>query len=130
MSSEIVCAIISGMVTLMVSFGTWHVSMKKDRDELKDELRKALTEYYEKNRSEIQSIRENDLQEIRNDLTTMGSTLREEIAVIKVNISTLSDRVDKHNNVIDRTYKLEQATALQEEQIKNMDHRVTNLEDK
>ena len=74
MSSEIVCAIISGMVTLMVSFGTWHVSMKKDRDELKDELRKALTEYYEKNRSEIQSIRENDLQEIRNDLTTMGST--------------------------------------------------------
>ena len=114
----------------MVSFGTWHVSMKKDRDELKDQLRQTLTEYYEKNRSEIKDIRENDLQEIRNDLTTMGSTLREEIAVIKVNINTLSDRVDKHNNVIDRTYKLEQASALHEEQIKNMNHRVDNLEDK
>lgn len=130
MSSEIVCALISGVVTLLVSFGTWNVSMKKDRDELKDQLRQTLTEYYEKNRSEIRNIRENDLQEIRNDLTSMGSTLREEIAVIKVNITTLSDRVDKHNNVIDRTYKLEQASALHEEQLKNMDHRVNNLEDK
>ena len=130
MDSAIICAIISGIVTLLVSTGTWQVTIKKDRDKAKEELRATLTEYYEKNRSEIQIIREKDLQDIRNDLTAMGSTLREEIAVIKVNINTLSDRVDKHNNVIDRTYKLEQATALHEEQLKNMDHRVNNLEDK
>lgn len=130
MSSEIVCAIISGMVTLTVSFGTWHVSMKKDRDEFKNQLRKTLTEYYEKNRSEIKDIRENDLQDIRQDLTEMGANLQQKIAIIEVNINTLSDRVDKHNNVIDRTYKLEQMSALQEEQIKNINHRVDNLEDK
>lgn len=126
MSSEIICAIISGVVTLAVSFGTWHLSMKQDRDKLKDELRAALTEYYEKNRSEIRNIRENDLQNIRDDLMDM----RQEIAVIKVNINTLSERVDKHNNVIDRTYKLEQASVLHDEQLKNMDHRIDNLEDK
>ena len=130
MSSEVICAIISGIVTLIVSTGTWQVSVRQDRNKAKEELRSALTEYYEKNRTEIQSIRENDLQEIRNDLVEMRGALQQEIAVIKVNIGTLSERVDKHNNVIDRTYKLEQASALHEEQIKTANHRIDNLEDK
>ena len=34
-----------------------------------------------------------------------------EIKVIKTEIKTLSDRVEQHNNLIDRTYKLEAAVT-------------------
>ena len=38
--------------------------------------------------------------------------------------------LDKHNNVIERTYKLEELTAVQEEQIKVANHRIEDLEKK
>lgn len=34
----------------------------------------------------------------------------------------------KHNNVVERTYKLEELTALQEEKIKVANHRIDDLE--
>jgi hypothetical protein len=43
-------------------------------------------------------------------------------------IEELSKRVDKHNSVIERTYKLEELTALQEEKIKVANHRIDDLE--
>lgn len=43
-------------------------------------------------------------------------------------IEQLEKRVDKHNNLIERTYKLEEATAIQAEQIKVANHRISDLE--
>ena len=106
---EIWCAIISGAVTLLVSMGTWYVTIKKDRDKANADMHKTLTEYYEKNRAAIDEIRQNDLQDIRDDVSELGASLQQKIAVIEVNINTLSDRVEKHNNVIERVFKLEQA---------------------
>lgn len=37
-----------------------------------------------------------------------------EINVIKTEIKTLSDRVEKHNNLIDRTYRLEERMGIVE----------------
>lgn len=111
MSETILCALISAAVTLLVSIGTWQVSIKKDRDKAKEELKEQLTEYYEKNRKAIDEIRQSDLQEIRDDVTDMGATLQSKIAVIEEQIRTLSTRVEKHNNVIERVFKLEQAVT-------------------
>lgn len=44
-------------------------------------------------------------------------------------ISRLEDEVRKHNEVIDRTYKLEGDTKLQDEQIKSLSKRLERLED-
>ena len=109
MPTEVLCALIAGAVTLITSIGTWHYSIKKDRDKTREELSKTLLEYYEKNRAAILDIRQNDLQEIRDDLTEMGANLQQKIAIVEVQIGTLSDRVEKHNQVIERTFKLEQA---------------------
>ena len=38
--------------------------------------------------------------------------------------------VDKHNNVVERTYSLEQKMLVQEEQIKVANHRIEDLEHK
>lgn len=44
-------------------------------------------------------------------------------------LTKLEEKVDKHNNVVERTYKLEELTALQEEKIKVANHRIDDLED-
>jgi sensor histidine kinase YesM len=44
-------------------------------------------------------------------------------------LEQLEKKVDKHNSVIDRTYKLEQGQAVQEEQIKVANNRIKDLED-
>lgn len=51
-----------------------------------------------------------------------------QMAIIELKIDQLSDRVNKHNNLIERTYKLEELTALQEEKIKVANHRIDDLE--
>lgn len=45
-------------------------------------------------------------------------------------ISQLEKKVDKHNTVIDRTYKLEESQAVMQEQIKVANHRIEDLEEK
>lgn len=50
------------------------------------------------------------------------------IALIDYKLDELTKRVDKHNNVVERTYKLEELTALQEEKIKVANHRIDDLE--
>lgn len=43
-------------------------------------------------------------------------------------LTELEKKVDKHNNVIERTYRLEELSALQEEKIKVANHRIDDLE--
>lgn len=50
------------------------------------------------------------------------------VALIDYKLDELTKRVDKHNNVVERTYKLEELTALQEEKIKVANHRIDDLE--
>ena len=50
------------------------------------------------------------------------------LALINQTIQTLSDRVEKHNSVIDRTYKLETDTEVLAEKLKVADHRIADLE--
>ena len=54
----------------------------------------------------------------------------ETIALIQYKIDELSDRVDKHNSIIERTYKLEQRAAVYEEKMTVANHRIDNLEKK
>lgn len=48
--------------------------------------------------------------------------------LLEYKIDKLSERVDKHNSVIARTYKLEQDYAVVSEQIKVANHRIEDLE--
>lgn len=50
------------------------------------------------------------------------------IALIEYRLDELQTRVDKHNKVVERTYKLEELTALQEEKISVANHRIEDLE--
>lgn len=45
-------------------------------------------------------------------------------------VEQLEKKVEKHNQVVERVYKLEQANAVQDEEIKVANHRIADLEKK
>lgn len=137
MPTEIWCALIAGAVTLITSMGTWHFSIKRDREKQRDDIKAELIKYHEKNREEIQEIRDKDLREIREDVSALGANLQNKIAVIELQLShtrddllALSNRVEKHNGVIDRVYHCEERLGVAEERQRVANHRLDDLEKK
>ena len=53
---------------------------------------------------------------------------RKSSALIAYRLEQLERKVDKHNNVIERTYALEEKTSLLEERVKVANHRIDDLE--
>ena len=53
---------------------------------------------------------------------------RKSAALVAYRLEQLENKVNKHNSVIERTYKLEEATGLLEERIKVANHRIDDLE--
>lgn len=50
--------------------------------------------------------------------------------LIAYRLEELEKKVNKHNNVIERTYKVEEVQAIQAEQIKVANNRIRDLEEK
>lgn len=109
MPTEVITAIITAITTLLVSLGTWHVSMRQYRLKNMDIVTKAI-------------------DEVKDTVTANNADIQQHLAVIDLKIQTLSDRVEKHNGVVERTYKLEQDSAVHTEQIKVANHRIEDLE--
>lgn len=140
MSDDVRIALISGGVgiitALITAVGSFQLSVKKDRDKQKEDLKAELLSYHNKNREEIEKIKQNELKEIRDDITQMGANLQNKIALIELqqvhtreDIVTLSGRVEKHNGVIEKTYHLEDNDRLLLEKINVGNHRIDDLED-
>lgn len=51
-----------------------------------------------------------------------------EIDVIKTEIRSLRQEVQKHNSLVERTYKLEERASINEEKIKVANNRIADLE--
>ena len=54
---------------------------------------------------------------------------RKSSALIAYRLELLEKKVDKHNSVVERTFKLDEQTAVIEEKIKVSNHRIEDLED-
>lgn len=53
---------------------------------------------------------------------------RKSSALIAYRLELLEKKVDKHNSFVERTFKLEEQTAVIEEKIKVANHRIEDLE--
>jgi len=131
MDVSIINTIITAGVTLLISIGTWHFSAKKDREKQREDIKAELIKYHEKNREEIKKIQEGDLREIRDDLTSMGATLQNKISIIEVelghtrnDITALSNRVERHNGVVERTSVLEEKVKVANARLADLEHKV------
>ena len=72
----------------------------------------------------------NTLENKVDDLTDIASEFKAAHQQTVTMIEVLSDRVEKHNNVIDRTYECERLISVHEEKIKVANHRIDDLENK
>jgi len=54
---------------------------------------------------------------------------RKSTALISYRLEELEKKVNKHNNLIERTYELEKHSEVIDEQIKVANHRIHDLED-
>ena len=63
--------------------------------------------------------------------TLIGSYFaqRRTTALVVYRLEQLEKKVDKHNSVIERTYKLEQNFCLMDEKIRVANHRIEDLEE-
>ena len=53
---------------------------------------------------------------------------RKSSALIAYRLEQLEQKVNKHNNLIERTYVLEESVALMDERVKVANHRIADLE--
>lgn len=62
--------------------------------------------------------------------TALGSAygIKKSTSLVEYRLSQLEEKVDKHNNVIERTFHLEEDTRVLEERIKVANHRIDDLE--
>ena len=53
---------------------------------------------------------------------------RRSSALIAYRLEQLEQKVNKHNNLVERTYALEESVALMDERVKGVNHRIAHLE--
>ena len=63
-------------------------------------------------------------------LITNHAQSQKTIALMEYRLNELTSEVRKHNGFIERTYKLEQDSALHEAELKRIGHRLSALEEK
>ena len=63
--------------------------------------------------------------------TLMGSVItnNKTQALVIYRLQQLEEKVNKHNNLVERMYKMEEKQMVMEEQIKVANHRILDLED-
>ena len=61
--------------------------------------------------------------------TLVGSYLanRKSTALIAYRLEQLEQKVSKHNNLVERTYALEESVALMDERVRVANHRIADL---
>ena len=61
-------------------------------------------------------------------VVTQSIAAKKTEALLIYRLTKLEEKVDKHNNLVERTYRLEERTEVQEEKIKVANHRIDDLE--
>lgn len=66
--------------------------------------------------------------ELREGLIQVKGEIATEIAVTNAKLEQIERKQDKHNQYIERTYKLEESSALQDAELKRLNRRIEILE--
>lgn len=116
MDASLTGVIITQVTAILIASGGWYFGAKKDREKTREVMKQ-------------------EIQDLKNDVTDMGANLQSKIALLEVSldytrkdINMLSDRVEKHNGVVERVYHLEDTDKLLEEKISVANHRIADLE--
>ena len=113
-------AIIAGVFSTVSCFVNNAYQAKK-RDAEQDATMKDID-----HKNEVTSI------QIKNDfnasISEINAQIQQSIAILDCKFDELTKKVEKHNNIVERTYKLESDSALVDEKLKVINKRLLDLE--
>ena len=138
--NTLIPSLISGIVTAfgaVLGFIATQKSVKQKEEEirqkqladLENRLSDKLSRHKEEYLQEIGSVK-TSIRSLEDNLAEVRATTQQFQAVIECKIEELSNRVEKHNTVIERTYALEKAVGILENKEKVSEHRLDDLEKK
>ena len=117
MSTEIITCMIVQIVVLVGYLLTFITQKRKDRLELQakaDEQKDLQITQLNKMKNDIQDTLDahrneylEKVEDLKDSISDIKGAYQESTATFTTQIDELSRRVEKHNNVIERTYKLE-----------------------
>lgn len=99
----------------------------KAQSEAHTETLKEIKKNFKETIDEIKKEFKEKLQEFKDNIY---QKMNDNAKNFKEHIDRLEEKQDKHNSVIERTYKLENIEKVHEEQIKVANHRIEDLEHK
>lgn len=109
--NELAVPIITGLITagttVIVCLINNYVILKKDRKARDQEFLKDMNDIRKSNEKAIQEIKEDFFAHMEELVATQSEVLNK-IEIIEVRHTNLCAAVEKHNNVIERTFKLEE----------------------
>lgn len=140
MTESVIVALISGVVSAfsaILVFIAGEKARKQKAEELhanqladtEKAIRETLNEHREEYLNHITKVN-SSIKDMEDSITNMKAVYQQTVAIVDLKIEALEKAQNKHNNIIERTYKLEQDSVLQSEQIKVANHRIEDLEKK
>lgn len=112
--------IVAAVLTFLASIGSAAIVSISNRDKTIRAVEDAIRSVKEDSKAQD--------QEIHAEILLFKQETTGALDLIRKDISTLSERVEKHNGVVDRTYTLEKKTELLEEKQRVANHRIEDLE--
>lgn len=112
--------IISAIFTFLASVGSAAIVSIGNRNKTIEEVKKELRNVREESKATD--------QEMHADILMLGQQTESNLALIRKDIVTLSEHVEKHNGVIERTYQLEKRADVMDERQRVANHRIDDLE--
>lgn len=126
--TSILTGVITGVITLAVCLINNAVQLKRDRNareqaqnEQLDALRRDMT-------SQINEIR-SDFMAHMQELIATQQDITTKMQLFGYQLENLGKNVEKHNQVVERTYSLERRMDLAEEKQRVANNRIDDLED-
>lgn len=130
--SELIGKIVTGLITaisaVVVCLINNYVTLKKDREQRDQKYIDDLNKLKQCNESAIADIKSDFMAHMQEFIATQ-TDISNQINIIKLNYENLCKAVEKHNNVIDRMYKIENRMDVTEEKQKVANNRIDDLED-
>ncbi len=117
----VVTALITSVTTVSLTAGGWVIASKKSKKDEKKEIIDILTKHKEETNRQILTIQKS-VDGLANDFGKYQE-------LMQLKFDTLTERVEKHNNVIERTYALEKDMDVMKERVSVANHRINDLEE-
>lgn len=118
--SSLITGALTSLTTVSLTIGGWIVADKHSKKAEKEKLRLMLEDHKAASNEQIASIH-SAIGELRHEYTDSQN-------IIELKLDTLTKQVEKHNNVIERTYALEKDMDVMKERSSVANHRISDLE--